>query len=196
MRKRRFINIFFLFLLFSSLANLTRAQSLKFEYRTGYFSPKESVIREVYDKGWLNYFEFGLIGNFGERHALEVYASVKDFSQSGQLTYTKENTDLDILTFGFGARYTIDVLSQLVFPYAGVGLNYNRFDEKNVLAQTTVYEIGYEFQGGVYLRPFKGTMNIILVDLYFNFSSCPMKSDQRNLNIGGWTIGVGLGFEY
>ncbi|RLI68023.1 MAG: hypothetical protein DRP02_13405 [Candidatus Gerdarchaeota archaeon] len=180
-------------LLFCSLAE---AQNLKFEYRSGYFSPQESLIKKVYDKGWIYSFEFGLTGNFGKNHGLEVYALGKSFSRNGELTYTKENTDLEILTWGIGARYKIDVYHQIIFPYVGMGLNYKRFKETNDLAKTTKYEIGYEFQGGVYLRPFKGILKVLLFDLYLNYGSCPMKFDQRDLDIGGWTAGIGFGFEY
>ena len=185
--------IVFIFMFFCSFAG---AQNLKFEYRTGYFSPQESLLKQVYDKGWINSFEFGLTGNFGERHGLEVYVLGRSFNKSGELTYTKENTDLEILTWGIGARYKIDVFRQIVFPYAGVGLNYNRFKEKNVLVKTTKYEVGYEFQGGVYLRPFRGILNVLLLDFFVNYRSCAMNFDLRDLNIGGWTAGIGFGFEY
>jgi opacity protein-like surface antigen len=177
-------------LLFFSM--LLSAQHLKLEVKGSYLYPSESAFRDIYGKGWKYGGEVGLGTNLNNLHGIEIWVGATSFNKKGQLTYTKEPTELKVLSIGAGVKYKLNILRNFLFPYVGLGFNYNQFKETNLFGEISQDEYGYQGLIGVYLKPFKG----ILLDLYVDYSSCKMKPEDIEFDIGGFSLGLGFGYEF
>lgn len=171
---------------------LLSAQHLKIEAKSGYFRPSERAFRNIYGNGWRYGGEISLGVDINNSHGIDVWINGKSFHKKGELTYNKEETKVKILGFGTGLRYRINLLNRILYPYAGLGVNYNQFIETNKFGKLRHYEWGYEGQLGVYIRPIKK----LLIDLYLGYSYCKMKPEDIGFNIGGIAAGIGLGYEF
>lgn len=174
------------------LSSFVNAQHLKIEAKSGYFSPSETVFKDIYGRGLMYTGEVSISTDIDNLNGIEVWFGTKSFRKTGELTYNKEETKLKILSLGGGAKYRLSFLNRVLYLYVGLGGNYNRFTETNIFGEVRHYEWGYEGQLGVYIKPTKG----LLIDLYLDYSYCKMKPEEIEFNIGGIAIGIGLGYEF
>lgn len=174
------------------LSMILGAQHLKFEVKGSYLHPSESAFRDIYGKAWKYGGEVGLGTNLNDLHAIEIWVGATSFNRKGKLTYTKEPTELKVFSVGAGVKYKLNILKGFLFPYVGLGITYNEFKETNLLGNLSQYEYGYEGLIGVYLKPLKG----FLLDLYIDYSSCKMEPEYIKFNIGGFSFGLGFGYEF
>jgi len=81
---------------------------------------------------------------------IEFYLEAKVFSQSGQLSYSRESTKIVLVPFSFGLRYGIPV--GIFEPFFGAGLDYYVYYEKNPIGTAIDYARGSHVLGGVRLN--------------------------------------------
>ena len=186
---RRLIIVFTLIIF---LPMLLSAQHLKIEAKSGQFRPSENAFSDVYGNGWRHIGEISLGVDINNLHGIDVWINGKHFNKKGKLTYTEEETKVKMLGFGTGLRYRLNFLKGILYPYAGLGFNYNQFIETNKFGELRHYEWGYEGQLGIFIRPIKR----LLIDVYLDYTYCKMKPEDIGFNIGGIAAGVGLGYEF
>ena len=121
---------------------------------------------------------------------LDLWLGGSYFSRKGELTFTKEETTLEIIPLGAGVKYRL-TRGSLSF-YIGLGLNYYQYKEKNPIGDVSEGGLGYIGKVGSYVKVTDG----LLIDLYLNYSYCKIKPADFDVNIGGIEAGVGVGYRF
>lgn len=154
--------------------------------RIGFFLASDSAYSDIYGNGVVFGGELR-VG--GKRLAGWLEGSYR--ARTGQLSYTKEETKVSILAVEGGALYRF--MTRSISPYAGAGLGFYVFDEKNVA-------IGEAKQSKVGFCGLAGVSWIVggsfVLDARVKFSTCAMKPADFNINVGGITLGIGAGFRF
>jgi hypothetical protein len=112
------------------------------------------------------------------------------FFKERELTFTKDETKLEIYPLGGGLKYR---LTTGVFNlYAGADLNFYQYKESNPLWDVSKGGLGYIGKIGSYVNVTGG----FLIDLYVNYSYCRLKPADFKIDIGGIEAGVGIGYSF
>lgn len=177
--------LMFLIILFT--AGSVFGSDYKIAVKVNYFNPSEKIFDEVYGSGLIygikaeksNVFKkFGLIVETGY------------FEKQGELTFTKEDTTVKIIFLGPGV---ITHYSKGIFDfYAGGGLRYYHFEEKNPIGNTQQQGLGYFISLGTYIHLMKN----FYADLGLNYSACQIQPEDLRVEIGGLEAGIGLAYEF
>jgi hypothetical protein len=187
--KKRLIFAVIGFLLLSSV---TKAEIARLEISGSYFFPSEKAFRDIYGPGG----EVGLdIGRTIWKN-IEFHLEVRYFNKSGRLTFTQEKTRVKILPLGAHLRYVF--LKKGLHLYAGVGLSYCLFQEKNPIGKVDDSRFGLSARIGGY-KKIKGLKNFIkhfIIDGYVSYHYCEIKPAEVKVDIGGAGFGMALGFEF
>lgn len=122
----RFILLVMSFFLLSSVLN---AQKNRIEFIGSFFYPSEKSFRKIYESGIKYKLDLGR--RLGKR--LELHLERGYFSKKGKLTLTQEGTRVWLNPWGVSLRYVF--LQRKLNLYAGGGLTYNTFREKNSIGE-------------------------------------------------------------
>ena len=169
-----------------TLSGFATAGDFMVELKAHYFSPSEEAFQDIYGGG----IAYGAEASLGVWEELEVWFGGSYFSRKGELTFTKEETTLEIIPLGAGAKYRI--ISGSFSFYIGLGLNYYQYKEKNPIGDVSEGVLGYIGKAGSYVK----VTDRLLIDLYMNYSYCKIKPADFDINIGGIEAGVGIGFRF
>ena len=168
------------------LSGLANASDVIVELKAHYLHPSEKAFRDIYGGGMM----YGGELSIGVWRGLEVWFGGSYFSKTGELTFTKEETKLEIYPIGGGLKYR---LSTGIFDlYAGAGLNYYQYKESNPLGDVSKGGVGYIGKIGSYVKVTGG----FLIDFFVNYSYCKIKPADFKINIGAIEAGVGLGYSF
>jgi len=168
------------------LSGLANASDVIVELKAHYLHPSEKAFRDIYGGGMM----YGGELSIGVWRGLEVWFGGSYFSKTGELTFTKEETKLEIYPIGGGLKYR---LSTGIFDlYAGAGLNYYQYKESNPLGDVSKGGVGYIGKIGSYVKVTGG----FLIDFFVNYSYCKIKPADFKINIGGIEAGVGIGYKF
>jgi hypothetical protein len=162
------------------------AAAASFGVKAVYLMPSEQAFKDIYGSGPM----FGAEIGFRLTGPISAYVEGMYFKRTGELTYTKESTTLTLMPFGAGARY--DFTKGPAVVYAGAGLRYYSYKEKNVIGTATASGIGFVGIAGVNVRVMRG----ILLDVRAAFSSCKLSPADFSINVGGIELGGGLIVEF
>ncbi len=168
------------------------AQDYRVEIGGSLFLPSEKAFRDIYGKGMI----IGLDIGRKIRENLEIHVEVSYFSKIGELTFTRERTRVRILPIGTHLRYIFS--KKIVHLYAGAGLTYTLFDEKNLLGRVRENKIGYRIKIGGFkrIKGFKKILKQFIIDVHMNYQYCKMKPAEIQFNAGGLDLGISFGFEF
>ena len=168
------------------LSGLSHAGEIMVELKGHYLHPSEEAFRDIYGGGMMCGGEISIALSRG----FEVWLGGSYFSKNGELTFTKEETKLEIYPIGGGLKYRLTTGAFNL--YVGAGLNYYQYKESNPLGDVSKGGLGYIGKIGSYVKVTGG----LLVDLYVNYSYCKIKPADFEINIGGIEAGVGIGYEF
>lgn len=154
--------------------------------RVGYFLSSDSQYKDVYKDGLV----YGGEMRFA-RGALGVWLEGNYRAATGNLTFTEEETKMNVLAVEGGVlyRFAMDQLN----PYVGGGAGYYMFKEtSDALGEAKKGSVGFCVLGGVtYLLG-----ESIALDARIKWSTCKMKPADYDINVGGITVGAGLGIRF
>jgi hypothetical protein len=162
------------------------AANVILEFKIQYFSPTEEVFKDIYGGGVM----YGGEVSIGVWKGLELWLGGSYFSREGELTYTKEKTELQIIPVGGGLRYRWQGRS--LSPYAAAGLIFYNYKESNPIGEVSAGEGGFIAAIGTYVKIAGG----LLIDLYANYSVCELSPADFEINIGGFGAGIGIAYEF
>ena len=168
------------------LSGIANATDIKVEVKAHYLQPSEEAFREIYGEGMM----YGGEVSVGIWKSLEVWFGGSYFSKTGELTFTKEETKVEIYPLGGGIKYRLS--KGVLSFYVGAGLNYYQYKESNPLGDVSKGGLGYIGKIGSYVNITGG----FLIDLYVNYSYCKIKPADFEINIGGIEAGVGMGYRF
>ena len=156
------------------------------ELKAHYFSPSEQAFKDIYGGGLM----YGAEINIGVWKDLDIWFGGSYLSKKGELTFTKEETKLELLPIGGGVKSRI--LSGNFALYAGLGLNYYQFKESNPIGDVSEGGLGFVGKIGSYVTIAGG----LVLDFYVDYTYCKIKPADFEVNVGGIVAGVGLGYRF
>jgi opacity protein-like surface antigen len=162
------------------------AQGLSIEARGSYFSPSDAVFREIYGYGisWGGELSFSLSGR------LAGWAGGDYFVQNGKLPFTEDETKIRIVPLTAGIKYFVAIGRWR--PYLGAGIAYFQYRETNSIGTIEKGGLGIIGRGGVLVK----LGATFFLDLQGSWSSCRVQPLEVQANLGGFSLGLGLGFEF
>ncbi|MBN1938441.1 MAG: outer membrane beta-barrel protein, partial [Candidatus Aminicenantes bacterium] len=154
--------------------------------RAGYFVAADPAYTDVYQNGPVYGGELRIGGK-----KLAGWLDGTYRAETGELTYTKEKTEVSVLTVQAGLLYRF--AAGTLNPYAGAGIGYFMFKEKNeAIGRAEKNQAGFCLLGGVSWTPGGG----FVVDARLKYEFCKMKPADFDIELGGLTAGLGLGFRF
>ncbi len=159
------------------------AGALTIEAKGSYFYPTEQAFKDIYGGGLMYGGEISL----GIWKNLEIWVGGYYFSRYSELTYTGEETYLQIVPLGGGLKYKIT--TGLLSLYGGAGVNYFDYQESNVIGDVQSGAVGFVAKVGGYLEP----VDKFVIDIFVEYSYCKMTPDYYTIDIGGIKAGIGIG---
>ncbi len=169
------------------LCGLVNAKDITVELKGYYFMPSEEAFSDIYGGG----IKFGAETSIEVWRRLVVWLGGSYFSKKGELTFTKEETELRIMAIGGGIKYVFPVGAGIDVYGAG-GVNYCSYDEENVLGEVSKEGVGVVVKAGGLIKIIKD----LFLDIYASYSYCKMKPADFKINIGGFGAGFGLGYRF
>lgn len=151
-----------------------------------YFRPSNQIFRNIYGSGVMYRAEIGI----GIGRDLELWMAGGHFSKKGELSFTKEITKLQILPIEWGVRY-ISIEGNINL-YTGIGLSYYQVKETSPIGEVSNGKLGFGVETGAFTRITGG----LIVDFRVGYYYCKIELANRKINIGGLTVGIGLGYEF
>lgn len=188
-RKRLIIGLTGLIL----LTTVLNAKEYRIEISGSYFYQSEKAFRDIYGPGILS----GL--DIGRRvwKDMEIHLEVKYFySNKGKLTLTEERTRVKLIPLGVNLRYIF--LKKKINLYAGVGLTYTQFEEKNPIGTVKQSKPGFTVKIGGFkrIKGFKKILKIFVIGVHINYHYCKMKPAVIEFDVGGADVGIAFGAEF
>lgn len=169
-------------------SGITLAGSVRVEFKGGYFNSSDSAIRDIYGRG----VSFGSEITISVWKGLEVWAGGGYFSRKGGMTYTNDEIEIKIMPISGGLRYTL-ALSEVFSLYTGAGVSYFIYNEViPPLEDINDNNIGFVVKAGGILKISK----VLFFNLFVDYSSCTVRPADYDVNIGGLSAGIGIGFEF
>ncbi len=163
-----------------------RAQSVFLETRGAYFSPTDKAFREIYGTG----MSWGGELSFAVSKSAAVWAGGDYYSKVGKLDLTEDGTKIRIVPLAAGVKYYFS--RDRLRPYVGAGAAYFQYKETNSIGTIEKGDVGLVGRVGllVMLGP------AFFIDLQGNWSTCSVQPAEVKANLGGFSLGLGLGFEF
>jgi len=156
-----------------------------FEFYLGRYNIAEPLFKTIYQPG-SSIMGVALTANLYSY--FDFYLEIKGMVKNGLLSYSKEKTSFGLIpvSLGFRADYPIAFVS----PFAGLGLDYFIFYEKNSIGTTVNYAKGWHLQGGFYLLIGKNFPILPFAKAKYSFVKAT--PGGRTINLGGLEFGAGL----
>jgi opacity protein-like surface antigen len=155
--------------------------------RFGYFLASEKAFKDIYGNEGVVYGGELRIG--GKRIAGWLEGNYR--ARTGKSSFTEEETNVNVMAIEGGALFRI--MPGKISPYVGAGIGYYMFDEKNsFIGEAKQSKIGFCGAAGVSVIVAK----LLVLDCRLKYSSCSMKPADYQINIGGLTMGIGLGVRF
>lgn len=183
MHAKRILIFCLAIIIFSSLSH---AGAFFIEAKGNYFQPKDQDFKDIYGNGISFGGEIGI--NLGK--GLGIWAGGHYFSKKGKLTFTEEDTEIQIIPLYAGIRYRLAKAS--IRPYVGFALGYFRYKEANPIGTVKKGDIGYIGQAGVIFK----VGGALFLDIKGSYSYCKVKPVDIEANLGGLQAEIGLGLEF
>jgi hypothetical protein len=181
---KKIIAILIVVLLSSTIAT---AEGIIFEIKGSYFSPSDKDFRDIYGGGLM----YGGELTIGVYKGFSVWFGVNFFTKTGELTFSQEETSVNNSLYGGGLKYNF-YSGKRIDIYGGLGAYNFHSKESNIIGNVTTSSFGPVGKFGL-------NINIVekfLFDLYFEYSYCKVKPSDFGVIIGGFSTGIGLGYEF
>lgn len=167
-------------------------QNYRFGLGGSFFYQSEKIFREIYGTGWKFHLDIGRA--LGKN--LELHLDASYFKKYGELTYTKERTRVLVSPLELSLRYVF--LRKKINLYAGGGLSYIIFEEKNPIGRAKENKVGLNLRlGGFHrIKSSKKLLKNLFVDFFIHYQYGKMKPAGISFDAGGFDIGIILGREF
>ena len=119
-----------------------------------------------------------------------IWAGGDYYSKVGKLGFTQDETKIRIVPLAAGVKYYFS--GGRLRPYAGAGAAYFQYKETNSIGTIEKGDVGFVARAGllVMLGP------TFFMDVQGGWSTCSVQPGDVKANLGGLSLGLGLGFEF
>lgn len=174
-----------------------QAEDVFVEAKAAYYRPTESRFRKVYGGSGI----YGIEASFQAWRDLYAWTSTSCFYRSGTSIGKHNGTNITFIPLGIGLKYLFPI--HFTDVYLGVGglgtyahiKNHSRF----VSSSQSKWAPGAIIKVGALLNVHPN----FFIDLFSDYSFIKMRFSkgsktvvQHESNLGGWSIGLGLGFRF
>lgn len=172
--------------------SLLKAELFRLEIGGSLFYPSEKAFREIYGPGIK--YSVDISRNIWKK--IELHVEVSYFYKHGQLTFTGERTAVRIIPWGVHVRYPF--LEKKINFYAGAGLIYTSFQEKNPIGRVKGDKLGYTIKIGGFkrIKVLKKYVKEFIIDFCLSYHYCEMRPAEIKFDAGGLDLGLALGYEF
>jgi len=159
---------------------------VRIEITGNYFQPAEGEFKDTFGNGLMEGAEL----NIGVTNSLELWLAMKNFSKSSLEGEAAPDRKIRLIPLeaGFKMRFNKGAVN----PYIGGGVAYHQYKELFNSEEIQEKKIGYIGQAGCFL---KIAENLVL-DAYAHYRYCLINVGGTELDISGFHVGAGLGFEF
>ena len=168
------------------------------ELKNGYFFFTDSTMKKVYSNGG---WDIQLSGSYPIRKFLQIYGSVEYLQNQGKSLFDHQKTSIYEIPVNLGLKPII-ALYPWMQVYVASGLRYCYIHQRNSspYVDTVVRQNGV----GIFVNTgLNFIYNHFLIDLFGEYSSVNTKFHAhktnvygRNVQVGGLTFGLGLGYAF
>jgi len=120
----------------------------------------------------------------------ELSLEMNRISRDGELTYSKEPTEMSVFSLGVDVKYLLPLKG--VTLYAAPGIYSNSFKENNRLGNLKKSGVGFKLKAGALLPLF----DRFGLNLFASYSFCQMTPGQFKIAIGGFEAGAGVRYTF
>ncbi len=174
------------FLLFLFFCGLALGENFTVKLRSSIFIPQDNFFEEIYGEG----VAYGIEIDIPIWKKLDLWTSGNYFVKQGKLTFTQDSTKVKILPIEWGIRYRF--LSKKICLYTGIGLGYVSLRESNFIGVVDTKKFGYNLSVGGFLSLFHN----VIFDVFIRYSWYKVNPTTIEVNIGGYDIGIGIGYAF
>ena len=173
-------------LMMAVLSGMAWGMDVSIEGKAKWFSPGEEAFREIYGGGigWGGAVVFGLSEHW------EVSLEADWFSRNGELTYTREPTEMSLFALGVEGRYLFPLKGVTLF--AGPGAYLYHFHEDNRMGKAKKSGPGFMLKAGA-LVPLSQCLRL---NLFAGYSFCRITPVNIEFSVGGFAAGLGLRYTF
>jgi len=118
----------------------------------------------------------------------DFYLEIRYLNKLGLLTYTKEETKLQLLPISLGIRYVRPM--GWAYPYLGVGPDFYLYYETNPIGTVFNSAKGFHFQGGSYFQFLKKLP--LWLNLKLKYTKVKTEENNRKIELGGFEYEAGF----
>ena len=166
-------------------AGTARAEGFSIQARGTYFSPADKAFREIYSYG----MSWGGELSFHVSKRAAVWAGGDYYSKLGKLGFTEDETKIRIVPLAAGVKYFFS--GGRLRPYVGAGAAYFQYKETNSIGTIERGDVGLVARAGMLVR----LGPAFFMDIQGGWSTCSVEPADVKANLGGFSLGLGLGFE-
>ncbi|MFW6131503.1 MAG: hypothetical protein ACOC5F_02780 [Candidatus Aminicenantaceae bacterium] len=180
------IRFIFVFILIVFLKSFALGGNFRIEGNVFYFFPEEKDFQDIYKSG------IGVGGGieFSFLNRIDFWIEGGYFSKEGQLTYTEEDTCLDLYSLLTGLK--LNILRSDISPYLSAGGGYFFYKEENPIGIVKESDFALVAKVGCL---FKVEENYFFeVEIEYNY--CRVEPAGIKVNIGGLKGIFKLGYEF
>jgi hypothetical protein len=172
---------------FLLLAGSVSAAGFRVELKGSLFSSENSFFRDIYGSG----AKFGLEAGKDITKSVSIWVGLDHLKNSGEMTETKEKTEVWITPLTLGVRYEVPVGEKLRFHLAA-GVQEIFFKEKAPAGSVKENALGLILKGGGMVK----LTNNVNAGLFMAWSTCTMTNEDVEFKVGGLDIGIGIDFRF
>ncbi len=160
--------------------------AISVEVKGSYFLPSEKAFRDIYGGG----ISYGAETGIDVLGRLSVWIGGDYYRGKGDLTFTGEETTIEIMPLSAGIRYAFS--NSPIRPYAGVGVGYFQYKESNPIGKIDEGNLGLVAKLGLMAR----IAGMFFADLQAEYTQCSVKPADLKADLGGIRAGIGLGITF
>jgi len=168
---------------FLLLAGSVSAAGFRVELKGSLFSSEDSFFRDFYGSS----AKFGLEAGKDITKNISIWVGIDHLKNSGEMTETKEKTEVWITPLTLGVRYEVPVGEKLRFHVAA-GFQEVFFKEEAPLGTVKENGMGIMLQVGGMVR----LTHQINAGLFLAWSTCKMTHEEMEFKVGGLDLGAGV----
>lgn len=171
---------------FSVSALLCEERTLSIKLGVHYFQPSEQSTKDIYGGK-------AVIGgevNLKVWRFIDLWLAGSYYTKRGSLPLTEEATRLTLIPVGGGPK--IIFKGGRINPYVALGPVIYVYKEKNPIGLAKGTKVGIIGQAGCYFKIIGG----FLFDLCIDYSYCTVRPQKIRADIGGFKVGVALGYQF
>ena len=145
---------------------------------------------DVYGQNTNIYYNFGVSYKFSK--TMGIFLRYELFKAKGGLTYTKEETELNINPLEFGLRFIAS--NALFMPYIELGGGYYMYKEENLIGKIDEKDFGFFGAFGFRINVHKKVY--VFARAKYVFLKVVNPKNNEDVNLGGLGFGGGIGFKF